>query len=70
MLTVHSRKNHLVFDIGNTTFRLETAADNYHSLDAHLGQLWHYHNETGIFVTGDDMVDYDPYVDKRSDEID
>mmetsp|Transcript_36035 Transcript_36035/g.75050 ORF Transcript_36035/g.75050 Transcript_36035/m.75050 type:complete len:320 (-) Transcript_36035:67-1026(-) len=68
--TFKKMKNHLVFDIGNTTFRLETAADNYHSLDAHLGQLWHYHNETGIFVTGDDMVDYDPYVDKRSDEID
>ncbi|OLQ10063.1 hypothetical protein AK812_SmicGene6281 [Symbiodinium microadriaticum] len=49
---VRDRKNHLVFDIGNTTFRMETAFGQYRSVDAQLGQLWHYYNKTGILATG------------------
>ena len=57
--TRHPRKNHLVFDIGNTTFRMETAFGQYRSVDAQLGQLWHYYNKTGILATGDSLLE--PY---------
>ncbi|CAE7339721.1 unnamed protein product [Symbiodinium microadriaticum] len=54
--TFLAKKNHLVYDIGNTTFRMETALGGYRTVDAHLGPLWHYYNKTGILATGDSLV--------------